>query len=125
MKTRHRQNGERKTSSGTLKSDMRAENLVWNLEIGHESVRPESSLRITIPGEPSEHEPDARQSDEGGGRSVDNVLYFVLKQSLRQFGDIPFVIGAYRRAAEVDTPLRLLYLSGFIGPNISWTARTK
>jgi adenylate cyclase len=47
--------------------------------------------------------------------SVDNVLYFVLRQSLHQFGDTPFVIGSYRRASEVDAPLRLLYLSGLIG----------
>ena len=47
--------------------------------------------------------------------TVDNVKYFVLKQTLRQYGDTAFVIGAYRRAAEVDAPLRLLYLSGFIG----------
>jgi adenylate cyclase len=47
--------------------------------------------------------------------SVDNVLYFVLRQSLHQFGDTPFVIGSYRRASEVDAPLRLLYMSGLIG----------
>ena len=47
--------------------------------------------------------------------SVDGVLYFVLRKSLRQFGDTPFVIGAYRKASEVDAPLRLLYLSGLIG----------
>ncbi len=47
--------------------------------------------------------------------SVDNVKYFVLEQTLRQYGNTPLVIGAYRRAAEVDAPLRLLYLSGFIG----------
>jgi adenylate cyclase len=47
--------------------------------------------------------------------TVDNVLYFVLKQTLHQYGDTPFVVGAYRRATEVDAPLRLLYLSGLIG----------
>ena len=47
--------------------------------------------------------------------SVDDVLYFVVRKSLHQFGDTPFVIGAYRRAAEVDAPLRLLYMSGLIG----------
>ncbi len=47
--------------------------------------------------------------------SVDDVLYFVVRKSLQQFGDTPLVIGAYRRASEVDAPLRILYLSGFIG----------
>ncbi len=47
--------------------------------------------------------------------SVDDVLYFVVRRSLRQFGDTPLVIGAYRRASEVDAPLRMLYLSGLIG----------
>ncbi len=47
--------------------------------------------------------------------SVNDVLYFVVRKSLRQFGDTPFVIGAYRRASEVDAPLRLLYMSGLIG----------
>ncbi len=58
-------------------------------------------------------------TSESGARllrlTVDNVKYIVLKQTLRQYGDTALVIGAYRRAAEVDAPLRLLYLSGFIG----------
>ena len=47
--------------------------------------------------------------------SVNDVLYFVVRKSLQQFGDTPFVIGAYRKASEVDAPLRLLYMSGLIG----------
>ena len=47
--------------------------------------------------------------------SVDDVLYFVVRKSLQQFGDTPLMIGAYRRASEVDAPLRMLYLSGLIG----------
>ena len=35
--------------------------------------------------------------------------------AIHQYGDTPFVVGAYRRATEVDAPLRLLYLSGLIG----------
>jgi len=40
--------------------------------------------------------------------SVDDALYFVVRKSLQQFGDTPFVIGAYRKASEVDAPLRML-----------------
>ena len=42
-------------------------------------VRPESSCGIAIPGDPSEHEPDARQPDEGDGRPVE--VFVVLGQT--------------------------------------------
>ena len=42
-------------------------------------VRPESSCGITISGESSEHKPDARQSDEGDGGSVE--VFVVLGQA--------------------------------------------
>ncbi len=42
-------------------------------------VRPESSWGITISGESSEHEPDARQSDEGDGGPVE--IFVVLSQA--------------------------------------------
>ncbi len=58
---------------------------------------------------------DGESSTEALQLTVDNVLYFVLKQTLHQYGDTPFVVGAYRRASEVDAPLRLFYLSGLIG----------
>jgi adenylate cyclase len=46
---------------------------------------------------------------------ADGIAYFVLRKSLHQYGDLPFVIGIYRVAGEVNAPLRLLYTSGLIG----------
>jgi hypothetical protein len=46
---------------------------------------------------------------------VDGVRYFVLRKTLRQYGETPLVIGSYIAAGEVDAPVRLLYTSGLIG----------
>lgn len=47
--------------------------------------------------------------------AADGVSYFVLRKTLHQYGETPFVIGIYRAAGEVNAPLRLLYTSGLIG----------
>ncbi len=46
---------------------------------------------------------------------VDGVRYFVLRKTLRQYGETPLVIGSYIAAGKVDAPVRLLYTSGLIG----------
>jgi len=49
---------------------------------------------------------------------VDGIPYFVLRKTLHQYGETPFVIGIYRAAGEVNAPQRLLYTSGLIGLGI-------
>ena len=46
---------------------------------------------------------------------VDGIRYFVLRRTLRQYGETPLIVGVYRAAAEVDAPLRLLHRSGLAG----------
>jgi flagellar hook-length control protein FliK len=43
---------------------------------------------------------------------VDGIRYFVLRRSLRQYGEPPLTIGIYRRAAEVDASVRLENATG-------------
>ncbi len=46
---------------------------------------------------------------------VGGVDYFLMRGSLKGYGEPPLLIGTYRKSAEVDQPLRVLYLSGLVG----------
>ena len=46
---------------------------------------------------------------------VNQESYYTMRQPLQQYGEQPLVMGVYRKAAEINAPVRLLYLSGALG----------
>ncbi|MHC4138641.1 MAG: adenylate/guanylate cyclase domain-containing protein [Planctomycetota bacterium] len=46
---------------------------------------------------------------------VNEEDYFIMRQPLKQYGEQPLVMGIYRKAKEINAPVRLLYMSGVTG----------
>ena len=75
-----------------------------------------SRLGMAVPSRIADLSADSdAQLDE---LDADGISYFVLRETLKHYGKTPLVIGIYRAAAEVNAPLKLLYISGLIGLGI-------